>query len=74
MNSVIRPPSELGVAIEITALLVPVPDTNPAIECLSPEAALPITAAGTIETSTGVRLVDIARKPVPVTASRSEHA
>src|SRR5215469_5568868 len=39
-------------------------DANPAIECLSPEFSLPITATGAIEGKVGVRLVDAARKRV----------
>ena len=49
------------------------PDASPAIECLSPELALPITATGAIETKAGVRLVDAARKRVPITASGWQH-
>ena len=47
--------------------------SNPAIECLSPELALPITATGAIERKAGVRLVDAARKWVPITASGWQH-
>jgi thiamine monophosphate kinase len=43
-------------------------DASPAIECLSPELALPITATGAIEREAGVRLVDSVRKRVPITA------
>jgi thiamine-monophosphate kinase len=49
------------------------PDASPAIDCLSPELALPITATGAIERKAGVRLVDAARKRVPRTASGSQH-
>ncbi len=49
------------------------PDTSPAIECLSPELALPITATGAIERKAGLRLVDAARKRVPITASGWQH-
>jgi len=45
------------------------PDASPAIECLSSELALPITATGAIERKAGVRLVDAACKRVPITAS-----
>jgi thiamine-monophosphate kinase len=48
-------------------------DASPAIECLSPELALPITATGTIERKAGVRLVDAARRRVPITAFGSQH-
>jgi len=48
-------------------------DASPAIECLSPELALPITATGTIERKAGVRLVDAAFKRVPITASGWQH-
>jgi len=44
-------------------------DASPAIECLSSELALPITATGAIERNAGVRLVDAACKRVPITAS-----
>ena len=40
-------------------------DASPAIECLSPELTLPITATGAIERKAGVRLVDAAPKRVP---------
>ena len=49
------------------------PDASLAIEYLSSELALPITATGATETNAGVRLVDAARKPVPITASRWQH-
>jgi thiamine-monophosphate kinase len=48
-------------------------DASPAIECLSPELALPITATGAIERKAGVRLVDAARKRVPISASGWQH-
>jgi thiamine monophosphate kinase len=48
-------------------------DANPAIKCLSHELALPITATGSIERKAGVRLVEAARKGVPITASRWPH-
>jgi len=48
-------------------------DANPAIECLSPELALPITATGAMERKAGVRLADAARKRVPITASGWPH-
>ena len=44
------------------------PDVSRAIERLSPELALGITATGVIETKAGVRLVDAARKRAPITA------
>ena len=49
------------------------PDASPAIECLSPELALPITATGAIERKAGVRLVDAARKRAPITAPGWQH-
>jgi thiamine monophosphate kinase len=48
-------------------------DASPAIECLSPELALPITATCSIERKAGVRLADAARKQVPITASGWQH-
>jgi thiamine-monophosphate kinase len=48
-------------------------DAGSAIECLSPELALPITATGAIERKAGVRLVDTARKRVPITTSGRQH-
>ncbi len=49
------------------------PDASPAIECLSPELALPITATGAIERKAGVRLIEAARKREPITASGWQH-
>jgi len=49
------------------------PDASPAIECLSPKLALPITATGAIETKAGVRLVDAACKRMPIIASGWQH-
>src|SRR5215831_1474740 len=48
-------------------------DASPVIECLSPELAQPITAIGAIERKADVRLVDAARKRVPITASGWQH-
>ena len=48
-------------------------DASQAIECLSPELALPITATGAIERKAGVRLVDAASNRVPITASGWPH-
>ena len=48
-------------------------DASQAIECLSPELALPITATGAIERKAGVRLVDAAGNRVPITASGWQH-
>jgi hypothetical protein len=45
------------------------PDASLAIECLSPELALLITATGPIERKAGVWLVDADRKRAPITAS-----
>jgi thiamine monophosphate kinase len=49
------------------------PDARPAIECLSPELVLPITATGAIKRKAGARLVDASRKRVPITASGWQH-
>jgi thiamine-monophosphate kinase len=49
------------------------PDASPAIECLSPELALPITATGAIESTAGVRLVDADRNRAPITAYGWQH-
>lgn len=49
------------------------PDASPAIERLSPELALPIITTRAIERKAGVRLVDAARKRVPITASGWQH-
>ena len=49
------------------------PDASPAIECLSPELALAITATGALERKAGVRLVDGARKREPITTSGWQH-
>ena len=48
-------------------------NASPAIEYLSPELALPITATGAIERKAGARLVDAARNGVPITASGWQH-
>ena len=71
----------LGIVIYVTALPLSPPASpinaedpeNPAIECLSPELALPITATGAIERKAAARLVDAARKRVPITASGGPH-
>ena len=50
------------------------PDASPAIDCLSPELALrspqPAQSRGR---KAGVQLVDLARKPLPITAFRWQH-
>ena len=73
--------SGLGIVIYVTALPLTPPAScinaedpeNPAIECLSPELALPITANGAIKRKAAARLVDAARKRVPITASGLPH-
>jgi thiamine monophosphate kinase len=49
------------------------PDASPAIECLSPELVLPITATRALERKAGVRLVEGARKREPITTSGWQH-
>jgi class 3 adenylate cyclase len=48
------------------------PHASPAIECLLPELALPITATGAVAKA-GVRLVNTGRKRLPITASGLQH-
>jgi thiamine-monophosphate kinase len=62
-------PRLAGVGDDYELVFTSPTDASPAIECLSPELALPITATGAIERQAGVRLVDAARKRVPITAS-----
>ena len=62
-----------GVGDDCESVFTSLPDPNPAIKCLSHELALPITATGSIERKAGVRLVEAARKGVPITASRWPH-
>ena len=66
-------PRLAGVGDDYELVFTSPTDANPAIECLSPELALPITATGAIERKAGVRLVDAARKWVPITASGWQH-
>jgi thiamine-monophosphate kinase len=66
-------PRLAGVGDDYELVFTSPTDANPAIECLSPELALPITATGAIERKAGVRLVDAARKRVPITASGWPH-
>jgi len=66
-------PRLAGVGDDYKLVFTSPTDANPAIECLSPELALPITATGAIERKAGVRLVDAARKGVPITASGWPH-
>jgi thiamine monophosphate kinase len=69
-----RPRSRLaGVGDDYESVFTSPTDASPAIECLSPELALPITATGAIERKAGVRLVDADRKRVPTTASGWQH-
>jgi len=62
-----------GVGDEYELVFTSPTDASPAIECLSPELALPIAATGAIERKAGVRLVDAGRKRVPMTASGWQH-
>ena len=66
-------PGLAGVGDDYELVFTSPTDANPAIECLSPELALPISATGAIERKAGMRLVDAARKRVPITASGSQH-
>ena len=66
-------PRLAGVGDDYELVFTSPTDANPAIECLSPELALPITATGAIERKAGVRRVDAARKRVPITASGWPH-
>jgi len=66
-------PRLAGVGDDCESVFTSLPDPNPAIECLSPELAPPITATGAIEMTAGVRLVEAARKRVPITASGWQH-
>ena len=66
-------PRLAGVGDDYELVFTSPTDANPAIECLSPELALPISATGAIERKAGVRLVDAARKWVPITASGWQH-
>ena len=66
-------PRLAGVGDDYELVFTSPTDANPAIECLSPELAPPITATGAIGRKAGVRLVDAARKRVPMTASGWQH-
>jgi thiamine-monophosphate kinase len=66
-------PRLAGVGDDYELVFTSPTDANPAIECLSPELALPIIATCAIERKAGVRLVDAARKRVPITASGWPH-
>jgi thiamine monophosphate kinase len=66
-------PRLAGVGDDYELVFTSPTDANPAIECLSPELALPITATGAIERKAGVRLVDASCKQVPITASGWRH-
>ena len=66
-------PRLAGVGDDYEMVFTSPTDANPAIKCLSHELALPITATGAIESRAGVRLVDAARKRVPITASGWPH-
>jgi thiamine-monophosphate kinase len=62
-----------GVGDDYDSVFTSPTDASPAIECLSPELALPITATGAIARKAGVRLVNAARKRVPITSSGWQH-
>ena len=66
-------PRLAGVGDDYELVFTSPTDANPAIECPSPELALPITATDAIERKAGVRLVDAARKRVPISASGWQH-
>ena len=66
-------PRLAGVGDDYELVFTSPTDASPAIECLSPELTLPITATGAIERRAGVRLVDAARKRMPITASGWPH-
>jgi len=66
-------PQLAGVGDDYELVFTSPTDASPAIECLSSELALPITATGAIERKAGVRLVDAACKRVPITASGWRH-
>jgi thiamine-monophosphate kinase len=66
-------PRLAGVGDDYELVFTSTTDASPAIECLSPELTLPITATGAIERRAGVRLVDAARKRMPITASGWPH-
>ena len=66
-------PRLAGVGDDYELVFTSPTDASPAIECLSPELALPITATGAIERKAGVRLVDAAHKRVPIGASGWQH-
>ena len=66
-------PRVAGVGDDYELVFTSPTDASLATECLSPELALPITATGAIERKAGVRLVDAARKRLPITASGWQH-
>jgi thiamine monophosphate kinase len=66
-------PRLAGVGDDYKLLFTSPKDASPAIECLSPELALPIAATGAIEGKAAARLVDADRKRVPITASGWQH-
>jgi thiamine-monophosphate kinase len=66
-------PRLAGVGDDCELVFTSPTDASPAIECLSPELALPITATGAIVRKAGVRLVDAARQRVPITAAGWQH-
>jgi thiamine-monophosphate kinase len=66
-------PRLAGVGDDYELVFTSPTDASQAIECLSPELALPITATGAIERKAGVRLVDAAGNRVPITASGWQH-
>jgi thiamine-monophosphate kinase len=66
-------PRLAGVGDDYELVFTSPTDASPAIECLSPELALPISATGGIEREAGGRLADAARKRVPIIASGWPH-
>ena len=62
-----------GVGDDCESVFTSPTDASAAMECLSPELAPPIIATGAIERKAGVRLVDAARKRVPITAYSCQH-
>jgi thiamine-monophosphate kinase len=66
-------PRLAGVGDDYELVFTSPTDASPGVECPSPELALPITATGAVERKAGVRLVDAARKRVPITASGWQH-
>jgi thiamine-monophosphate kinase len=66
-------PRLAGVGDDYELVFTSTTEASPAIECLSPELALPITATDANERKARVRLVDAARKRVPTTTAGWQH-